>query len=63
MHIQPKVNFLEMMEKRIGKEIINFEIMKVLTIFLEMMVQKSKLEESPLFAGIVEVRITWRNFV
>ena len=63
MHIQPKVFFLEMMEKRIGKEIINFKIMKVVTIFLEMMVQKSKLEESPLFVGIVEVRITWRHFV
>lgn len=51
-----------MMERRIRNEIINFKLMKILTIFLEMMVQKSKLEESPLFAGIMGVSITWRNF-
>ena len=51
-----------MMEKRIVKEIINFEIMKVVPTFLEMMVQKMKLEGSPSFAGIVEVRITWIIF-
>lgn len=59
MHMQLRENhFIEMlMERRIQKVIINFEIMMVLTAFLEMMVQKSKWEENPLFASIVEVRI------
>ena len=33
MHMQLKVKSLEMMERRIGKDIISFRIMRVVTIF------------------------------
>jgi hypothetical protein len=45
------------MERRIGKDTINFDIMMVLTNFLEMKGWGSSWKENPLFVGIVEVKI------
>ena len=59
--MQLRVNhFPYMMGRRIGKIIIDFRIMMVVTIILEMLVNKNKWEENPIF---VEVRITWKHFV